>query len=307
LRYFKITLFILFLCMVAWVVEAVLRHVHSNHSLTDSSGPGQVAVFAIVLPAVLLFSWYVARIDTLQFLARYVVQWRRTLKGFLLIFGATILVCVVGYLLLAAFGNVRWSHAAWQNLRGDIVERMAVALLIVLLLATVEEMIFRAFVLRYLRYNDTVWVTVSAVVFSSFIFSVSHLLALIGVWDLVSKVPMLIGLFTIGLLLGTTYVSTGSLACSIGLHCGLIGFKVTLIKTNLLDLVPNWLVGGYGDIRLAPIAWLLFLLMTLTVVLLRRRLHEAFWVETAVCPDGDGEFKLPAQPSARAATAGARP
>ena len=295
LRYFKITLFILLLGIVALAVEAMLRHFHSNYSLTDSRGPGQFAVFVIVLPAVLLFTWYVARIDPLQFLLRYVVQWRRTLKGFLLMFGMTILIAVVGYLLLAALGNVRWSHTAWQNLRGDIVERMAVALLIVILLATAEETIFRSFLLRYLRHNDTRWVTVSAVVVSSFIFSISHLVALISVWDLVSKVPMLIGLFTIGLLLGTAYVATGSLACSIGIHCGLIGFKVVLIKTHLIDLVPNWLVGGRGDIRLAPIAWLVFLLMALTVILLRHRLQKALWIETAVCPDEGGEFKRSAQ------------
>ena len=291
--------------MAALVIEAVLRLSRSSYSLGDSRGPGEWAFIAIALAAVLLFSRYVARVDSLQFVARYVMLWRRTLKGFLLTFGATMLFAAAGYLALAALGYVQWSQAAWENLRSDIVEKSAIALLIVLVLASVEETIFRAFLLRYLRHNDTFWVTVGAVVVSSAIFSVSHLVALIDVWHLIGKASLLTGLFLIGLLLGTVYVVTGSLACSIGVHCGLLGFKVILIRTDVINLVPDWLVND--DIRRAPLAWLVFLAATLAIVLWRRRLHEAFWVETAVCPDGDGEFKLPARPSARAASAGARP
>lgn len=305
MRYFRITLFIMFLAAAALVVEAMLRFFHSSYSLADSRGPGEWSFIGLALLGVLVFSWYVARIDSLQFVARYAMQWRRTLKGFLLMFAATMLFAVVGYLVLAAFGYVQWSQAAWQDLRGDVVERSAIALLIVLVLATVEETIFRAFVLRYLRHNDTVLVTVAAVIVSSAIFSVSHLVALIDVWHRISMPPLLTGLFLIGLLLGTTYVVTGSLACSIGVHCGLLGFKVILIRTDVVSLVPDWLVDD--DIRRAPLAWLVFLLVTLAMILWRRRLHQAFWIETAVCPDGDGEFKLPARPSARLASAAARP
>ena len=291
--------------MAALVIEAVLRLSRSSYSLGDSRGPGEWAFIAIALAAALLFSRYVARVDSLQFVARYVMLWRRTLKGFLLTFGATMLFAAAGYLALAALGYVQWSQAAWENLRSDVVEKSAIALLIVLVLASVEETIFRAFLLRYLRYNDTFWVTVGAVVVSSAIFSVSHLVALIDVWHLIGKTSLLTGLFLIGLLLGTVYVVTGSLACSIGVHCGLLGFKVVLIRTDVINLASDWLVND--DIRRAPLAWLVFLAATLAFVLWRRRLHEAFWVETVVCPDGDGEFKLPARPSARAASAGARP
>ena len=283
----------------------MLRLSRSSYSLADSRGPGEWSFIAISLAAVLLFSRYVARVDSLQFVARYAMQWRRTLKGFLLTFGVTMLFAAAGYLVLAALGYVQWSQAAWENLRSDVVEKSAIALLIVLVLASVEETIFRAFLLRYLRYNDTFWVTVGAVVVSSAIFSVSHLVALIDVWHLIGKTSLLTGLFLIGLLLGSVYVVTGSLACSIGVHCGLLGFKVVLIRTDVINLASDWLVND--DIRRAPLAWLVFLAATLAFVLWRRRLHEAFWVETVVCPDGDGEFKLPARPSARAASAGARP
>lgn len=304
LRYFLTILFLLFLGVTALAIEAVLRLFQSNYSLADSRGPGEWSFIAIALAAVLLFSRYVARVDSLQFVARYAVQWRRTLKGFLLTFVVTMLFAAFGYLVLAALGYVQWSQAAWESLRADIVEKSAIALLIVLLLASVEETIFRAFLLRYLRYDDTFWVTVGAVVVSSAIFSVSHLVALMNVWHLISMPSLLIGLFLIGLLLGTVYVATGSLACSIGVHCGLLGFKVILIRTDVINLTSDWLVND--DIRRAPLAWLVFLLATLVFILWRRRLHEAFSVETAVCPDGDGEFKVPSRPSARAAQAGAR-
>jgi membrane protease YdiL (CAAX protease family) len=305
LRYYRLALFILFLGVTASAVEGVLRFSDSSYSLTDSRGPGQWSFLAFILAAVLLFSWVVARVDPLQFIVRYFTRWR-TLKGFLLMFVSTMLLAALGYLALAALGYVHWSQAAWENLRSDIVEKISVALLIVLLLATVEESIFRAVVLRYLRSDDSFWVTVGAVVVSSAIFSVSHIIALSDVWYLMTdKVALLTGLFIIGLLLGTTYVVTGSLACSIGVHCGLLGFKVILIRTHVVSVVPDGLVAD--DIRSAPLAWLVFLLAILALILWRHRLREAFSVETAVCPDGDGEFKLPARSPARDAPLGAPP
>jgi membrane protease YdiL (CAAX protease family) len=216
------------------------------------------------------------------------------------------LFAAAGYLALAALGYVEWSQENWENLRVGIAEKIAIAWLIVLLLVLVEEAIFRGFVLRYLRYDDSPWVTVSAVVVSSAIFSASHIIALAHAWSFMDdRVALLTGLFIIGLLLGTTYVVTGSLACSIGVHCGLLGFKVVLIRTHVVSLVPDWLVAD--DIRCAPLAWLAFLLATLALIVWRRRLHAAFSIETVVCPDGEGEFKLPARSPARDAPFGARP
>jgi membrane protease YdiL (CAAX protease family) len=285
--------FLLGLALVAYAVEAVAFG-GTVYSLTDNGGIGKIVLFAIVLVAVLLFTRYAAHVSVMQFLARYATQWRRTLAGFGFMAGATILVCIAGYLLLAGLGSVDWSPAAWQNLLDNAWRRIAVALLVALVLATAEEIVFRSFVLRYFRYSDTFWVTVSAVMVSSAIFSVSHLVALGGWYD-VARVPLLFGLFTIGILLGTVYVATGSLACSIGVHFGLVGFKVILIKSKLLVLVPDWLVDERIDIRMVPAAWLTFLAMAAAIVYARRWLQERFRVETAMCPDGGGEFAL-AQP-----------
>jgi membrane protease YdiL (CAAX protease family) len=294
-----------FLGVTASAVEAMLRLAQSSYSLADSRGPGQWSFLAMALAAVLLFTWYVARVDPLQFAARYTREWRRSLRGFLLTFCATMLFAAVGYLLLAALGYVEWSQAKWQDLRVDIAEKLAVALLVVLILVLVEELIFRAFLLRYLRYNDSLRVTVAAVIVSSIIFSLSHLIALKNTWQLAGNITLLTGLFIIGLLLATAYVVTGSLACAIGIHSGLLGFKVILIRTHVIHLVPDWLVAD--DIRRAPLAWLAFLLVALALILWRRRLHEAFSVETAVCSEGPGEFKRPERSSVSVAPAGSRP
>jgi membrane protease YdiL (CAAX protease family) len=298
-------LFIAALAAAGLAVEGALRLSGSAYSLTDSRGPGQIGVFFIVLPGVLLFTRIATRVDVWQFFARYATEWRRTLKGLLTMFGATLLACIVSYLLLGAVGSVLISTASWQEFRVDIASKVVVALLIALVLATAEELVFRGFLLRYLRPDDRLRTTVGAVVVSSAVFSVSHLLALATVWEYVAVAPMLIGLFAIGLLLGTTYVVTGSLACSIGVHWGLVGFKVILIKSFILRHVPEGLMAGRIDIRLTPVAWLAFLLATLAIILLRRRLHEAFAVETAACPDDGGEFRRTSLPAVDAAKAGA--
>lgn len=297
-------LLLLGLGLTAYAVEAAV-FAGSEYSLTDNKSVGKIALFAIVLAAVLLFTRYVARVSVLRFLARYAAEWRRALAGFAFMAGVTILISAAGYLLLAGLGNVDWSPAAWQNLLDNAWRRIAVALFIALVLVTAEEIVFRSFVLRYLRYNDTFRVTVAAVLGSSVIFSVSHLVALGGWYD-IARLPLLFGLFTIGILLGAAYVATGSLACSIGVHFGLVGFKVILIKSKLLILVPDWLVDERMDIRMVPLAWLAFLAMAAVIVYARRWLQERFRVETAMCPDGGGEFAL-AQPGLAApANAGAR-
>jgi len=161
------------------------------------------------------------------------------------------------------------------------------ALLVVLVLATVEELIFRAFFLRYLRHNDTFRVTVAAIIGSSVIFSLSHLIALSGSWHDPAKIPLLFGLFIIGALAGTTYVVTGSIACSIGIHCGLLGFKVFFRRTDLATLSPDgsWWLGGTSDLRIGPLSWFILLSMTAVIVLCRRWLWERLWVENAMCLD----------------------
>jgi hypothetical protein len=82
-------------------------------------------------------------------------------------------------------------------------------------------------------------------------------------------------------------VVTGSIACSIGIHCGLLGFKVFFRRTDLATLSPDgsWWLGGTSDLRIGPLSWFILLSLTAAIVLCRRWLWERLWVESAVCPD----------------------
>ena len=286
-RYVHICLLLGFIAAVGVAAEGVFQYFGSEHSLTDRSGPGQLMLFAIVIPSLLWFSWVVAGVSPLQLGARYLGEPRRVLGGFLLMYGVATLTLAIALLILAALGRAEWSESAWEAISPRTVRRTAVALLVVLVLATVEELIFRAFFLRYLRSNDTLRVTIAAVLGSSLIFSLSHLIALPAPWYDPGKIPLLFGLFMIGVLTGTAYVATGSIACSVGIHCGLLGFKVFFRHTGLVNLTPDgsWWLGGSADLRVGPLSWLVLLAMTAAIILARHWLRRRFWVEDAVCPD----------------------
>jgi hypothetical protein len=107
--------------------------------------------------------------------------------------------------------------------------------------------------------------------------------------------PLLFGLFLFGFLMGTVYLATGSLSCSIGLHAGLLGFKVFLRRTELLIQHESWLTGG-ADLRTGPAMWILLLLAALIVFLCRNWLWPRLWIENVVStrqdsPEGLG-FRL---------------
>jgi hypothetical protein len=71
LRIVRIILLLLLIGLVAIIVESVFRFTGLRYSLTDSRGLGKIAVFVLVLPAVLLFTRYVAGVSALRFIARY--------------------------------------------------------------------------------------------------------------------------------------------------------------------------------------------------------------------------------------------
>lgn len=101
---------------------------------------------------------------------------------------------------------------------------------------------------------------------------------------------LLFGLFLLGGLFIVTYIASGSLACAIGMHAGLLGFKVFLRRTDLLDYQPDvWWLGGSEDIRLAPITWLLMVLIGIFIWVTRRQLRRHFYIEPAVAPLKPGE------------------
>jgi membrane protease YdiL (CAAX protease family) len=303
LRYLKLLVFAGILAAACLAVDAVLVGSGSGYSLSDSRGPGQIALFLIIIPAIALFSRFVAGVDIFGWFGLYWRERGRALRGFGIAFAFGFGVMLAGYLFLAAMGQASFSQAAWQAMSLKIVERTLVGLLVVVVLATTEELIFRGFVLRYLRSATGAALTIAAVVASSAIFSVTHLIALPPPHFTLDYLPLLFGLFLLGALLAVTYLATGSLAMSIGLHSGLLGFKVFLRKTQLVEVTPEaWWLNESTDIRVSPVAWGVLVAMGVVIFLLRHRLYARFAVERpVVCPPQGSALVDPRLTAPRAA------
>lgn len=282
------------LALACAAVEALFTLSGSGLSLTDSRGPGQITLFIVIFAGIALFSHTIARVAIFGWFKLYAEAWPRVWRGFLVAFCFGFSVMLLGYVFLAAMGQAGWSAEGWANFSLKTVERTLVALLVVVVLATSEELIFRSFVVRYLRWNTSVGVTVAAVVVGSAIFSVTHLIALGDSRFSSEHLPLLFGLFLLGALLSVTYLATGSLAVAIGVHSGLLGFKVLLRKTQLVAINPEaWWLNESSDIRVSPVAWAVLVAMGLVVFLLRHRLYARFAVERpVVLPDPDANPEL---------------
>ncbi|MGE0280098.1 MAG: CPBP family glutamic-type intramembrane protease [Rhizobiaceae bacterium] len=289
-RYRNIFFLLLGIGLAAGAAELVFHVFLPQYSITQRSGPGQIALYGIGLVAIFWFTVSVARINPAAFSIGYLRDWRRLIAGFAVMFVVAMLAMLMMHLIMGQVGTARFSADAWQAMTLKVWERTAVALLVVVVLAATEEAIFRGFLLRYLRWNDSLAVTVAAVVVSSVIFSLLHVIALQSAIRQPDYVPLLFGLFLFGLLLGTVYVTTGSLACSIGMHAGLLGFKVIQRKTGLIIYSPDWLFGirnnGY-DLRSGPGIWLALVVAVFIFVLARHWLSRRFWIETAIVDPPD--------------------
>ncbi|WP_274628363.1 CPBP family intramembrane glutamic endopeptidase [Arvimicrobium flavum] len=281
-RYRSIFGLLALIFVVCAAVELVLRWSGAGVSLTDTRGVGQVGLFVIIIPFLIGFA---ARRGggPLVFMKPYNANFGRALAGFAAMWVQAVLLMIIAYALLSWMGYVSWSQEAWANFSLTLLRKTITALLVVVVLAYTEEMIFRAFVMRHLRYNGTFWVGFWAVVIGSAIFSVTHLISYKDAWTLWDVGGLLFGLWLLGSLFAITYIATGSIACSMGVHAGLLGFKVFLRRTDLLVYQPDvWWLGGTEDIRMAPISWLLMILIAAITWATRHQLRKHFYIEPAI-------------------------
>lgn len=289
-RYVSLFVLLVIVFAACAVGELLLIASGAGVSLMDTKGIGQVSLFLIILPILVIFAIRRGG-GPVAFVKPYLANIPRTLAGFGAMWLQAVILMIIAYALLGLMGFVGWSSEAWANLSGEIVRKTGVALLVVLVLAYTEEHIFRAFVFRHLRYNETPAVTIAALVVAAALFSVSHLISYKDAWTFAEVASLLFGLFLLGALFIVTYVASGSLACAIGMHAGLLGFKVVLRRTDLLDYQPDvWWLGGSEDIRLAPITWLLMILIGIFIWATRHHLRRHFYIEPAVAPLRPGEL-----------------
>lgn len=282
MRYLYICLFLAFIPVPLALTELIFGATGSGLSIFDTRGPGQVALLAVVLLTVLAYVELVARDSTLDFFRLYLRHWRRALRGFLIMLVIASAIVIGAYVVVGLFGHVEWSTAAWNEMTMRMARRTAVALFVVLVLATTEELMFRVFLMRYLRWNTTPAVTIGAVVFSSLVFAVLHNLTDPLTWLTPDGIRLFVGLFLLAVLLCTTYLVTGSFWCAVAVHAGLLGSKVFLRRTELLDVsTGSWWLSS-ADLRATPIAWAVFAGLTLAVYLLRHKLNPRFAIEQPV-------------------------
>jgi membrane protease YdiL (CAAX protease family) len=157
-----------------------------------------------------------------------------------------------------------------------------------ILIGVIEEAFFRAFLLAGLR-SDYGWrVALSA---SALVYAAVHVLRspahiyLSGYYPLAGfqnlalsaarfthpteMLPVLIGLFLLGIVLGQAFMLTGKVYCSIGLHAGfVIGAKTWPLVVDHLA-VPRWLAGpGPVPLIAAPAAWVAAIIIAVALPLI---------------------------------------
>ena len=282
MRYLYICLFLAFIPLPLVAIEYVFRATGSGLSIFDTRGAGQVTLLASVLLMVIGYIIFVARDSIADYAALYAREWPKALRGFLIMLAVASGLVFFAYLAAGAFGQLQWNADAWEQVTSRTVERTIVALLVVLVLAFTEEMMFRAFLMRYLRWNTSTAVTVGAIVFSSLVFASVHNLHDPMSWFSEDGLRLFVGLFLLAVLLCTVYIVTGSIWCSIAVHLGLLGSKVILRRTEVLDVQTHSGLISHADIRMTPLAWLIFGGLTLAFYLLRYKINPHFVIERPV-------------------------
>jgi uncharacterized protein len=167
-------------------------------------------------------------------------------------FGIAILGLVILHGLLKTLGWLLWNSEQVPVLLTALLPTLGIALWI----STIEELVFRGFLLNQLQRDDSFAI---AAIISSVIFALLHL-----VWDGKEALPQLVGLWLLGMVLVLArWLDKGSLGLAIGLHAGWIWGIASLDTAQILEY-PNrnlgWLTGNGKP--LAGTFGILLLLMT---------------------------------------------
>ena len=203
-------------------------------------------------------------------------RWKGILAGFAVTSTATFLAAAaVENLVLILLGTPLYSSAMWHALSWRRVTIFDPSWIGVILVASVEELIFRGVLFNYLLYGTSRWRVARATLISSVIFALVHNLRDPLSWFTVDKAPLLLGLTLLGMLLAIAYVTTGSLACSAGIHTGLAWIGLLNGRTHLDGLLRgSWLMGASKDLRTAPVVWALFIVLMVGCRLAGRKLRR---------------------------------
>ena len=164
-----------------------------------------------------------------------------------------------------------------------------------LLIAVIEEAFFRAFLLAGIRFE---YGQRAALIASAMVYALVHVLRspahiylsgyhpMAGFQNLalsaarlghpVEVMPVLIGLFVLGIVLGEAFILTGKVYLSIGLHAGfVIGAKTWPLVVGH-QVAPRWLAGpGPVPLIAAPAAWTAAIIIAAVLPLIYRQRVES--------------------------------
>jgi len=277
MRYVYLAFMIGAIAAAAAGLEFIFEISGGSLSIHRMSGAGLVILYALILLLLLLFMTVFSPISAASYVRLYWARRLRAASGFFVMFCFGAVGVLILYATLAMAGQLTWSADGWRHIAPlGVLTGCAVAI--------TEEIVFRGFVLSFLRWSERTAVTVSAVLFSAFFFAVVHDFADPLNWLTASAFPLFVGLFLIGILLAVTYVVTGSLWCAIGLHAALLvtGRVLPRRDTIVIDYEPWWLGSGAGDLRMAPVVWVFFILVTIVIYAIRSPLRHWLSVESFV-------------------------
>jgi uncharacterized protein len=171
--------------------------------------------------------------------------------------GWGLMISLVGlatvFALESLFGLVTWDWQKAQLLWSLIIPILFLSLAI----SSVEELVFRSYIIQILKVDYSYWVTATI---SSVIFALLHL-----IWERKTTIPQLPGLWLMGMVLSkAVLVNRGSLALAIGLHSGWIWGLSCIDSVQLITYTgkdKSWLTGFYQQ-PLAGVAGISCMLAT---------------------------------------------
>jgi membrane protease YdiL (CAAX protease family) len=272
-------------------LEITMINAQSNSiisTLINSNGIIKITLFLIIwgviwlpiaFPLSRLIKWHprapisnsqkLTLITSLYLIAPFLawgVMGQRSLNQILLIFKASLLHSillgyVVGIITIVLIDGIEWGLGwlQWQKppqLVNSALKTLPLLFLVSLLVASVEELIFRGVFVQFLSQDFNVWLTA---VISSLVFALLHLL-----WERKDTLAQLPGLFLMGMVLFYSVTIEGNIALAIGIHGGWV---LAISSLDTLDIyqynsqVNPWLCGTKGK-PLASLAGLMVLIVT---------------------------------------------
>ena len=285
--------------LASFIAQTILNAAGIPLDLMAASGAGQIVNYLIVLICAYLFATRVWRQSVTGYFRVYFQNWRKALGGFAVCAGLALGVGLLWYMFVFAAGGARWSSAAWAQTDARVPLKLLLPDLIAIVLATTEELLFRALAFRYLLTSNTRWAVFRAMIVSAIVFALAHRFDDPLSWFELRFAGLFIGLTVLGCLLAFIYYLTNSLACAIGAHTGLIWIALAK-KTQIIQVASSgWDISNSFDPRTGPSAWLLFILLAVLFWSLRRWLRTSYAIENLDPAAGATSPQLKIDDSAR--------